>query len=341
MFANLVCDPPLGQATVRPATETTFVVNEEPHRGIRRRYFTAALRWENGSMWAPRFTVKFRTDQFETWRWVNDAYSLSDGQILFQQLSPPNAADLGNYIGDLNPDFNINPSQAGEPRQWVWSITAPVGEAKGRDSGYTEITLGCPQDISRWFSIVRHWSPWFAPRHGKSKFSADKDSILVSFLRNDGFHMVLLAISGLDSILTVLKADSKGNIVVSSRNDGLSEGTTRVLASVGRDLDSTLGILMNRAREIASQEQVELGNAEAQLQTYGGVEPKWYEFWYDGLGYCTWNSLGQDLSEEKILHALEDLDKNNIRISNLIIDDNWQSLVYLNLHDSIALADFE
>jgi hypothetical protein len=125
--------------------------------------------------------------------------------------------------------------------------------------------------------------------------------------------MVLLAISGLDDILTVFKADSKGNVVVSSRNDGQGEGTTRILASAGKDLDSTLAILMNRAREIAWQEQVGLANTEAQLQKYGDVEPKWFEFWYDGLGYCTWNSLGQDLSEEKIFSALEDLDKNNIR----------------------------
>jgi hypothetical protein len=47
----------------------------------------------------------------------------------------------------------------------------------------------------------------------------------------------------------------------------------------------------------------------------------------DGLSYCTWNGLGQGLTEEKIFTALDSLSKNEINISNLIIDDNWQSLV--------------
>ncbi|KAI9780128.1 MAG: hypothetical protein M1839_006965 [Geoglossum umbratile] len=374
MLANLVCDPPLGQVTVRSATETTtvftilvetadppkgdnwevvlwhefhtqhhwtatpceeinstlsvFSVNESPHGGTRRRYFTAALQRGNNSSWAPRFTVKFRTNQSEAWRWVNDAYFLSDGQIIFQQPQMSDSTDLGTYIEDLNPDLNIKASKSSDPNQWSWSITAPVEAAKGRDSGYADIALGFPRDISRWFAIVRPWAAWLAPRHGKSKFLPDKDSILASFLRSDGLHVVLLPISGLDDTLTVLKADPSGRITISSRNDGTSEGTIRVLASVGRDFDSTMAFVVNRAREIMWQGQTIEGSAitAAETQKDGGVTPKWFEYWYDGLGYCTWNSLGRELSEERILDALEDLDKNNIKISSLIIDDNWQSL---------------
>lgn len=66
---------------------------------------------------------------------------------------------------------------------------------------------------------------------------------------------------------------------------------------------------------------------------------------YDGLAYCTWNALGRELSEDRILSALQDLSDNGINgwnflwnlckflsnhpliVSTLIIDDNWQSLV--------------
>jgi hypothetical protein len=51
----------------------------------------------------------------------------------------------------------------------------------------------------------------------------------------------------------------------------------------------------------------------------------------DGLSYCTWNGLGQDLTENKIFNALDSLAKNEINVSNLIIDDNWQSLVSFQL----------
>ena len=54
--------------------------------------------------------------------------------------------------------------------------------------------------------------------------------------------------------------------------------------------------------------------------------PQWLESWYDSLSYCTWNSLGQDLTTDKILSGLRSLQDNNIRVSSVIIDDNWQSL---------------
>jgi hypothetical protein len=50
------------------------------------------------------------------------------------------------------------------------------------------------------------------------------------------------------------------------------------------------------------------------------------EDWYDGLAYCTWNGLGQNLTPAKIEEALETLAANGIHAPNLIIDDNWQSL---------------
>jgi hypothetical protein len=46
-----------------------------------------------------------------------------------------------------------------------------------------------------------------------------------------------------------------------------------------------------------------------------------------GLTYCTWNSLGANLSGERILDALWKLHKTGIRVCNVIIDDNWQTLV--------------
>jgi len=34
--------------------------------------------------------------------------------------------------------------------------------------------------------------------------------------------------------------------------------------------------------------------------------------WKDGISYCTWNGLGWNLSEDKILDALEDLEKSGV-----------------------------
>lgn len=42
----------------------------------------------------------------------------------------------------------------------------------------------------------------------------------------------------------------------------------------------------------------------------------------------TWNALGQRLTEERVLKAVETLAENKISISSLIIDDNWQDIDY-------------
>ncbi len=60
--------------------------------------------------------------------------------------------------------------------------------------------------------------------------------------------------------------------------------------------------------------------------TERAIDPLWMKDWYEGLTYRTGNALGQDLTEHKILNALNDLKTDDIRITNLLIDDNWQSL---------------
>lgn len=42
----------------------------------------------------------------------------------------------------------------------------------------------------------------------------------------------------------------------------------------------------------------------------------------------TWNALGQELTDEKLLNAIDSLAKNGVHISTLIIDDNWQDIDY-------------
>lgn len=56
----------------------------------------------------------------------------------------------------------------------------------------------------------------------------------------------------------------------------------------------------------------------------------------------TWNALGQHLTEDKLLKAIERLKENNIKISNLIIDDNWQDVDYNGSDsNSYGLKSFE
>jgi hypothetical protein len=66
----------------------------------------------------------------------------------------------------------------------------------------------------RWFSLVRIWTPWLAPRHGKSSFGLDKDAVLCSFLSPTGRHLVVLGISGLSNVMTVFRSNDSGQLML-------------------------------------------------------------------------------------------------------------------------------
>jgi hypothetical protein len=65
-------------------------------------------------------------------------------------------------------------------------------------------------DFNRWFSLVRMWPPWICPRQGKTHFELDKEGILCSFLSLEGKHLVLLAISGVDDVMTLFTSKDGG-----------------------------------------------------------------------------------------------------------------------------------
>ncbi|KAI7197876.1 glycoside hydrolase [Hortaea werneckii] len=182
-----------------------------------------------------------------------------------------------------------------------------------------------------------------SPVHAGNKFELDKDGVLLSFLRSDGMHVVCLGISGVDDVMTTFLHDSEGNVIVKSRNDRAETGTCRVLVAVADSFEVANAAVMYHARKIVGTLS---STAATDDKTIGAltdekVKPEWLEEWYDGLTYCTWNGLGQALTADKIHTALDSLSSNNINITNLIIDDNWQSLSQGDTQFKRAWQDFE
>ena len=258
---------------------------------------------------------------------MNDQSNLKDGILYFQPRNPPN--ELRDYLKDYSSDLSVESVSSEAPSTQLWSITAPVKAAEDKTSRSTETSIGTPRSFARWFSLVRIWSPWLAPRHGHGNFAPTEDAVLCSFLRWDGLHLVLLAVSGMDDVLTVLKPDGQGNVIIHAKNDKPEPGKGRVLAAVGKDFETANAAVMYHARKLVAGLPISDGlEAEMKASEDHDVKAEWMENWYDGLTYCTWNGLGQNLDEQKIFDALDILKANNIKITNLIIDDNWQSLDY-------------
>lgn len=86
--------------------------------------------------------------------------------------------------------------------------------------------------LVRWFSFVCISRPWLALRQEKGQFSPTEDAILGSFLRWDGLHIVLLALS-LAGDLTMFQSDKKGNIVAFARSGCVKPGEIRMFTAAG------------------------------------------------------------------------------------------------------------
>lgn len=296
------------------------------------------------------FTIRYRTDPYSPWQWVNSQFGMPDGEIIFQP--PVDPLFLGPFPLNLDPGWNIRKLSSEVPDAQLYSIESneSIPRREGPNAKMeTKVLQRVKPSFNRFFALVRIWSPWLAPRHGEGYFNITEDAVLCSFLQHDGKHLVLLAINGVDDILTLFKSDEFGRIVIAARNDGNKAGKFRILAATAWEFEVANAAVMYEARKIVRQSAAVQESAEQLPKDINNAEsvdsdtvlvsnssssskedsppaPQWLESWYDSLAYCTWNSLGQALTQEKILSGLDSLVANNIHISTLIIDDNWQSL---------------
>lgn len=315
-------------SSLQPAGDglSLIAIKGKTDNNVHRQWFSIELQGTPKHRAPVSFTITFRASEDEPWKWANEQFSTSDGHIIYQ--SPNKFEDsLDHYIQGLPSEIQVQKENSETPDTSLWSLTSPAKEASGRTSGSTKLTLGKPTNFARWFAVIRLWSPWIAPRQGKGTFAPDKEGILAAFEREDGSHLVVLAISGVDDVLTTLHHDGAGNVVVDSRNDSEKEGVSRLVVSVGKSLESAMAATMYYARRLVLKYEDASGELAAEEKALmKDYQPQWLLNWYDGLAYCTWNGLGQKLHEDKIFEALDSLQKNDINIMNLIIDDNWQSL---------------
>lgn len=308
----------------RSSNSYQLLITREDSTPRRRRLYSEELSGRPNH--AVSFTITFRAGEDEPWKWANEQFSYSDGQLRYQ---PPDLnSSLSHYISNISPHLRIDQEASQTSDTILWTASGTVDAASGSESGRANHTLGLPTEQSKWFALVRLWSPWLAPRQGKDVFNPDKEAVLASFLRNDGFHLVVLAVSGTNDVLSELVHDGKGNIVVRARNDGNEEQESTVIIAVGKTFEDANAAAMYHARRLVMKWEAASGEIDAEMKALDDnkLHGQWLEEWYDGLTYCTWNGLGQHLTEQAIFDALDSLKENGITITNLIIDDNWQSL---------------
>lgn len=296
------------------------------------------------------FTVRYRIDPNSEWMWVYHNFGIRDGELILQPPVDPNF--LGASPVEINGGWIIRktPSDAPDARLYTMESAHPIPTPEEGNAQLESLILGRVTQPCRWFALVRIWEAWLAPRHGESQLHLSEPAILLSFLRADGLHVVILAVNGIDEVLTQFASNTNGEIVVQARNDSGQDRRFKVLAASAWKFEIANAAVMYEARKLVRQsaayqqviEQLEhlpqhlrtesvdsdtvLVNNTRRSSEDPEITPQWLQSWYDSLAYCTWNSLGQDLNAEKIMAGLDSLARNKIYISTLIIDDNWQSL---------------
>lgn len=297
------------------------------------------------------FTVRYRINPQEEWTWVWDSFGTSDGEVILQPPVDPNY--LGGSPVEVHDGWHTRKLASEAPGARLYSFESTMTIPYGANGAVEESkVLGKVFMAHRWFALVRIWSPWLAPRHGHQNLRLTEPAVLLSFLRTDGLHIVVLAVNGVDDVLTTFKSDSDGNIVIAARNDTGKDRRFKVLAASAYSFEVANAAVMYEMRKLvrtssAYQESaqslpthVRHESLESEADTIlvsnmhdnrnpaenSNPTPQWLASWYDSLAYCTWNSLGQDMNQEKIITALQHFQDNGIRIATMIIDDNWQSL---------------
>ncbi|KAK0667691.1 family 36 putative glycoside hydrolase [Cercophora samala] len=295
-----------------------------------RKYFTGAISVLDGTynLTGPfKFTVKLRDSKDASWLWIKDLDGSQDGEVVVPALHPP-SSDLSSYLDGISKDIVVD-ERAGTnaAAETVWKLKANTPAAHGQLSGRTSYSLGKAIDCIRWFAIVRHNDAWFGPRHGREVFSLNEEAVMLSFLRRDGLHVVIIAISGVENLLTTVVSSEHGHILLSSRNDGLEPAQARVVVAIAETCEKAIAAAMRPVREFTRCHSNNIVTMDLQKAGSQNVDvAATLQSWYDGFAYCTWNGLGQYLSPSKILDALTSLDDKGVRLTTLIIDDNWQSV---------------
>ncbi|KAM3064699.1 hypothetical protein ACMFMG_011270 [Clarireedia jacksonii] len=313
-----------------PNPITSSVETGTPHHEHRPLTFTNTLfNWTDRSN-SFNFTVRYRRKGDEDWAWANDGPdNFGDGELIFHHPSTPTATtSLENYIHGVSPSCRVERHVFESSMASLWTISMPVPAASSKEPSFQQVMIGLPAHFTRYFALVRQSSFWLCPRHGSSKLALNEEAILLSFLRNDGYHFVVLAVST-DGVVMTIKSDDAGNVIALGRNDKKTSKDGRLICAVSSTVEEGIDMVMSRAKELIDQSAATKscsGNGKP-LKVEDKSKTLMPDDFHNELVYCTWNSLGPELTCKSFMAALHDLDASGIYPSTIIIDDGWQSVV--------------
>lgn len=112
---------------------------------VSRIYFATKLSFKKSL----QFTIKFRPNVNDPWRWIRDEQGVEDGHIVLLPV-PTESDDLADLIYGLDPAWKVTSRMSQAPKTQLWSLETAVPPGENDLSSYTDVELGTP-----WGSFLR------------------------------------------------------------------------------------------------------------------------------------------------------------------------------------------
>ncbi|HCI73303.1 MAG TPA: hypothetical protein DHV42_02030 [Lachnospiraceae bacterium] len=167
-----------------------------------------------------------------------------------------------------------------------------------------------PAGSFRFLSVYQHKEWWLRPAFGCALEEIPARSQCI-IRKREADYEIFLAVSGRQC-----RADLKGTedglyLSLSSNETGLrSVEDIAMVYAAGADPYALLEEMVLFALEASGKKCVRRSD-----KPYPDVFRKW--------GWCTWDSLGQDVNEAAILEKMEDFKRLGLRVPWVLIDDGW------------------
>ncbi|KAK9371244.1 glycoside hydrolase superfamily [Lipomyces kononenkoae] len=286
------------------------------------------------------FTARYRFDNLD-WAWCGHS-----GHVMLQAVKAVrHYPTFSSLFVDLSEDLEETELMSEVVDAKVYKVTGTAAPVRGKT---TNMQLGKPSEMRRYLALVRIQTSWMGPLHGRDIFSVDRPAFAVLFQRKDGYHVCVLPLSNMKTIVTIyMSSDDSGNIWLNVLNGKSEQQTFSTFVGVSKDpqkavqaaffslrttVQSFAGVL---TQSLVPEDPASTDSALVKCSSVhpavrdGNSEPgpvlgTWNEQWMDLFGFCTWNSMGIEVSLEKVMKTLQDLHDRGIRVGVVILDDGWQ-----------------
>ncbi|KAJ3414638.1 hypothetical protein HDV05_006279 [Chytridiales sp. JEL 0842] len=270
--------------------------------------------------------------------WLGDDGGPANVRVLFSKVSPTTEQLTIQHIFDLSQEPTQNWSFTSSKTQTSFANSANAASHPpliGRFSTCQNTFKLVPRNhLGSTLLLHKQSRSWIQPAFGDNSFpkaSFGKDVYYILWqLETDGDFVVLMA-----SRTAVMQTTERGEIWIrkagAMKSNDFGGEDAWIHVGVGSDPTKVAEACFRMAYGKALIDE-SLETIESAKERHGRGDTTLIDY----LGWCTWNSFYEKVSEEKVKQQLKVLQDSGIRVGYVLIDDGWQDVDDQSRLSSIA-----